>query len=130
MDDRLSPHLDDILEDALRSQPVIPMPRSITGDVMAHIQGAMVPRFQFTRNDYLLTLVLIVVFSSIIFGLQFIPGHIVLQLRIQGILIWQSLLVNARGILPVLFFGLAALLAGLTLPSLYKIYKLAMDDRP
>lgn len=102
------------------------MPRSITRDVMARIQGTPAPRFRFTRNDYLLTFVLTVVFSSIVFGLQFLPGHIVLQLRIQGILIWQSLLVNARWMVPALFFGLAGLLAALTLPSLYKM---AMDHR-
>jgi len=126
MHDHLTPTSDQLVEDALRSHLVLPMPRSITGDVMARIQGTPVARFQFTRNDYLLTLVLTVVFSSIIFSLQFLPGHIVLQLRIQGILIWQSLLVNARGLVPAIFFGAAAVLAALTIPTLYKM---TMDHR-
>lgn len=126
MPDHLTPTSDQLVEDALRSHPVSPMPRSITVDVMARIQAAPAPRFRFTRNDYLLTLVLTIVFSSIVFGLQFLPEHIVLQLRIQGILIWQSFLVNARGLVPVIFFGIAAVLAALTIPTLYKM---TMDHR-
>lgn len=126
MSDRLTPTPDQLVEKALRSHPVAPMLRSVTGDVMARIQGTPPPRFQFTRNDYLLTLILTIVFSSIVFGLQFLPGHIVLQLRIQSILIWQSLLVNARWLVPGLFFGLAGVLAALTLPSLVKM---TMDNR-
>ena len=121
MPDRLTPTSDQLVEDALRSHPVSPMPRSITGDVMARIQAAPAPRFQFTRNDYLLTLVLTIVFSSVILGLQYLPEHLVLQLRIQCILIWQILLVNARGLVPAIFFGAATVLAALTIPTLYKM---------
>ena len=124
MHDRLTPTSNQLVEEALRSQPDSPMPRSITGDVMARIQGTPVPRFHFTRNDYLLTLVLTVVFSSIVGGLQFLPGHIVLQLRIQGILIWQSLLVNGRGLVPAIFFGAAGVLAAITIPSLIQLAKI------
>ena len=126
MPDRLTPSSDQLLEDALRSHPIAPMPRSLTKDVMARIQRAPAPRFQFTRNDTLLTLILTIVFSSVIFGLQFLPDPIVLQLRIQGILIWQSFLVNARGLVPAIFFGAAAVLAALTIPTLYKM---TMDHR-
>lgn len=126
MPDHLTPISDRLVEDALRSEPVSPMPRSITGDVMARIQGTQAPRFQFSRNDYLLTLILTIVFSSIFLGLQFLPDYIVLQLRIQSILIWQSLLVNARWLVPALFLGLAGALAALTLPTLYRM---TMDYR-
>jgi hypothetical protein len=121
MPDRLTPTPDQLIEDALRSHPISPMPRSITTDVMARIQATPAPRFHFTRNDTILTLVLTIVFSSIVFSLQFLPDHILLQLRIQWILIWQSLLVNARWLVPALFFGLAGVLAALTLPSLYRM---------
>lgn len=112
---------DALIEDALRSQPLAPMPRSITVDVMARIRTTPAPRFQFTRGDYLLTLVLTLVISAIIFGLQSLPPYVLLQLRIQGILLWQDILVNASWLLPTMFFGLAALLAALTIPSLIQM---------
>lgn len=120
MDDRLTPRPEEIIEDALRSYPVSAMPRDITSILMARIQTTPSPRFQFTRNDYLITIVLTLVISSIFFSLQFLPGHVLLQLRIQAILTWQTLLVNARWLVPTLFFGLAAFLVVLTIPSLYK----------
>jgi hypothetical protein len=114
------------IEDALKSQPLAPMPRSITADVMARIQKTPAPRFTFTRNDYILTIALTIVFSAIFFALQSLPGHVLIQLRIQGILLWQDLLVNARWLVPTLFFGLAAVLAAITLPTLYQM---TMDHR-
>ena len=121
MDDNLIPTQNDRIEDALRSYPPAAMPRRITGDVMARIQTTPAPRFQLTRNDLILAVMLTAVFSSIIFGLQFLPGHIVLQIRIQGILAWQAFLVNMRWLLPALLFGSAALLAALTVPVLYRM---------
>ena len=126
MDDRLIPNHNDRIEDALRSYPPASMPRSITGDVMARLQTTPAPRFQLTRNDLILAVVLTAVFNSIIFGLQFLPGHIGIQIQIQGILAWQAFLVNMRWLLPVLFFGLAAVLAALTVPILYRM---TMDGR-
>jgi hypothetical protein len=127
MDDRLSPKPQNkIIEDALRSYPVASMPRDITLNVMARIQTTPAPRFRFTRNDYLLALVLTIVFSAIFFGIQSLPPHILLQMRIQRILLWQSILVNARWLVPASLFGLAALLSALTIPSLYQM---TMDPR-
>lgn len=119
MDDRLSPSQNEMIEEALRSYPVPSMPRDVTTEVLARIRSRPAPRFQFTRNDYLLMAVLTAVFSSILFSLQFLPGHVLIQLRIQIILAWQSFLVNARWLAPALFFGLAAVLAGMAIPSLY-----------
>jgi hypothetical protein len=121
MDDNLIPTHNDRVEDALRSYPPASMPRSISGDVMARLQTAPAPRFQLTRNDLILAVVLTAVFSSIIFGLQFLPGPMVLQIRIQGILAWQAFLVNMRWLLPALLFGSAAVLAALTVPILYRM---------
>jgi len=110
-----------LIEDALKSQTIAPMPRSITADVMARIQTTPAPRFQLTRNDFILAIVLTVVFSVIFFALQTLPPYALIQLRIQGILLWQSLLVNARWFVPTVFFGLAAFLAAITLPTLYQM---------
>jgi hypothetical protein len=122
MDNPLIPSQQDkIIEDALRSYPASPIPRDITGNVLARIQEMPAPRLQFTRNDFILTVVLTLVISAILFGIRSLPPQIILQLRIQGILLWQDLLVNARWLAPSFFFGLAALLAALTFPSLYKM---------
>ncbi|HEX5836775.1 MAG TPA: hypothetical protein VFY26_03010 [Anaerolineales bacterium] len=126
MDDRLIPTQNERIEDALRSYPPASMPRSITSDVMARLQTTPAPRFQLTRKDLILAVVLTAVFNSILFGLQFLPGHVVLQIQIQGILAWQAFLVNMRWLLPALFFGLAAVLAALTVPILYRM---TMDGR-
>lgn len=121
MDHRLTPSQNEIIQDALRSYPVSSMPRNLTADVLARIRITSAPRFQLTRNDYILTVVLTVLFSSLLWSLQYLPGQILLQMRMQGILLWQNLLVNARWFLPVVFFSLAACLAALTLPSLYEM---------
>lgn len=115
-------HLEDaLIEDALKSQTLAPMPRSITADVMSRIQTTPAPRFQLTRNDFILAIVLTIVFSAIFFGLQTLPPYASAQLRIQGILLWQSILVNVRWLVPTVLFGLAALLAGLTIPALLQM---------
>ena len=111
----------EVIEDALRSYPVSPMPRGITAHVMARIQSAPVPRFRLTSQDVLLAVVFTLVVSAVIIGIQFLPVHLLLRLRIQGILLWQDVLVNARWLVPAILFGLAALLAALTLPSLYQM---------
>ena len=109
------------IEDALKSQTLAPMPRSVTSDVMARIQKTPAPRFQFTRNDFILAIVLTIIFGAVIYSFQSLPGHAMLKLQIQGILLWQHFLVNARWLVPTLFFGLAALLAAFTLPTLYRL---------
>lgn len=121
MEDRLTPGQNEIIEESLRSYPTVAMPRSLTLDVMSRVRSTPAPRFRLTRNDLILALVLTLVCSSIFAALQLLPVQVVLQLRIQVILFWQSLLVNARWLVPMLFFGLAAVLAALTLPTLYKM---------
>jgi hypothetical protein len=121
MDDNLIPVQNEMIEDALRSYPTASMSRSLTVDVMARIRTTPAERFQLTRNDIILAVVLTSAVSSILLAWQSLPGHVVLQIRIQGILAWQAFLVNMRWLLPVLFFGLAAVLAALTLPTLYRM---------
>ena len=111
----------EVIEEALRSYPVSAMPRGIAAHVMARIQFAPAPRFRLTSQDVLLAVVFTLVVSAVIIGIQFLPVHLLLRLRIQGILLWQDVLVNARWLVPAILFGLAALLAALTLPSLYQM---------
>jgi hypothetical protein len=121
MDDNLIPMHNEMIEDALRSYPTASMPRSLTPDVMARIRTSPAERYQLTRNDFILAVVLTGVVSSMLLAWQSLPGYVVLQIRIQGILAWQAFLVNMRWLLPALFFGLAAVVAALTLPTLYRM---------
>jgi hypothetical protein len=125
MDRRLKQ--DALIEDALKSQPLAPMPHSVTVDVMSRIQSADAKRPSLlTWSDFVLSMVI----SSCIVALWFtyanLPPLLVVKLRIQGILLYQQFLVNARWLVPALLFGMAAVLAAVTIPSLYKM---TMDRR-
>ena len=94
MDRRLKQ--DALIEDALKSQPLAPMPRSVTVEVMSRIQSADAKRPSLlTWSDFVLS----VVISSCIVALWFtyanLPPILVVKLRIQGILLYQQFLVNA-----------------------------------
>jgi len=123
MDNRLTQ--DALIEDTLKSQPLVPMPRSVTADVMSRIQKDKPPTI-ITWNDLVLSLVIASCIAALWFTVQNLPPIVLAKLRIQGILLYQDFLVNARWLVPSLFFGAAALLAGLTIPSLYKM---TTDDR-
>jgi len=113
MDDFLNPNEQNlIIEDALRSYPMAAMPKSITGLVLARIRTEPAPRFQLTRNDYILAVVLSLVLGAILFALQSLPPYMLIQIRIQGILLWQSFLVNYRWLVPLTSIMLGASLAG------------------
>ena len=43
------------------------------------------------------------------------------KLRIQGILLYQDFIVNARWLVPAMFFAAAALFAALSLPPLIRL---------
>jgi hypothetical protein len=118
MDNRLKQ--DAQIEDALKSYPLAEMPRSITVDVMARIQTDTRPRLV-TWNDFALSLVLALSISAVFFAVQSLPPIMLAKLRIQGILLYQDFLVNARWLMPSLLFGLAAFLSALTLPTLIRM---------
>ena len=118
MDNRLKQ--DALIEDALHSQTLAPMPRSVTADVMARIQTAKRPAL-ITWHDFGLSLVIALCVGALFFTLQSLPPIILVKLRIQGILLYQDLLVNVRWLVPSLFFGIAALLAALTIPTLVRM---------
>jgi hypothetical protein len=120
MDHRLKQ--DASIEDALKSYPLAPMPRSVTMDVMTRIQKDTRPAI-LTRDDFVLSLVIASCVSALWFALQNLPPIMVAKLRIQSILLYQDFLVNARWLLPTLLFGLAAFLSALTIPYLIQTLK-------
>ena len=121
MDNRLTPEQENaIIEDALQNFSLAPMPRSITPNVMARIQKDTRPSL-ITWSDFALSFVIALCVGALIFAAQSLPPILLAKLRIEGILLYQYFLVNARWLVPTLMFGLAALLAALTIPSLYKM---------
>ncbi|HEY9527250.1 MAG TPA: hypothetical protein VIR02_09225 [Anaerolineales bacterium] len=120
MDNPLTPEKQNaILEEALHTHPVAQMPRDITADVMRRLQTAPAPRpFRLTWNDLFLSLILAVCIGALWFSVQTLPPLVIAQLRKESILLYQQFLVNARWLIPVLSFGLAAFLAALTIPYL------------
>ena len=121
MDNRLKQ--DALIEDSLNSQPLAEMPRSVTLDVMARIQTDTRPSL-ITLNDFVLSLVLALSISAVFFAAQSLPPIMLAKLRIQGILLYQDILVNARWLVPSLLFGLASFLSALTIPSLIQMMRM------
>ena len=120
MDNPLTPEKQDaILDEALQTYPILQMPRDITMDVMARIQTVPAPRpFRLVWNDLGLTLVVALCLGALWFSLQNLPPLVLAQLRKESILLYQHFLVNARWLVPLLSFGLAAFFAALTIPYL------------
>jgi hypothetical protein len=120
MDNRLTPEQENmIVEDALKNYPLAPMPRSITVDVMTSIQKNTRPVLV-TWNDIALSLVIALCIGAIFFTIQSLPPVMLAKIRIQGILLYQDFLVNARWLVPTLLFGIAAFLSALTIPYLQR----------
>ncbi len=116
---------DALIEDALKSQPLAPMPRSITVDVMARIQKDTRPVF-ITWRDLVLSFVIAASAGALWFAAQSLPPILLAKIRIQGILLYHDVLINSRWLIPSAMFGLAALLAALTIPTLLRM---TMDRR-
>ena len=118
MDNRLEQ--DALIEDALNSQPLAPMPRSITVNVMSRIQVEERPVI-LTWNDVALSSVIAGCIAALWFTYLNLPPIVLAKLRIQGILLYQDFLVNQRWLVPGALFSVAALLAVMTIPTLMKI---------
>lgn len=118
MDNRLKQ--DAQIEDALKTYPLAKMPRRITHDVMARIQKDTRPRLV-TWNDFVLSFVLALSIGAVFYAALNLPPIMLAKLRIQGILLYQDFLVNARWLVPSLLFGIAAVLSALTIPSLLRM---------
>lgn len=111
---------DALIEDALASQSLAPMPRNITVNVMARIRKDMRPAL-LTWSDLGLGFVVISCLAALWFAAQNLPPILLAKLHIQGILLYQDFLVNVRWLIPAAMFGLSALLAALTIPALIKM---------
>lgn len=110
------------IEEALKSQPLAPMPLSITAGVMARIQTMDARRSAIlTWSDFALSAVIAACLAAFWFASQNLPPILLAKIRIQWILLYQELLVNARWLVPTLMFGSAAFLAALTIPSLIQM---------
>jgi hypothetical protein len=113
---------DEWIEDAMKSQSLAPMPRSVTAEVMGRIRATDAKRTALlTWRDFVLSLVIASCIAALWFSLAYLPPLLVVKLRIQGILLYQHFLVNARWLVPAVLFGMAAALAAITIPSLYKM---------
>jgi hypothetical protein len=120
MDNRIKQ--DALIEDALTSQPLVPMPRSITMDVMARIQKDRRPVI-LTWSDFALSAVIASCIAALWFATQHLPPILLAKIQIQGILLYQDFIVNARWLVPAAIFGLAAFLAALTIPTLIQMMR-------
>ena len=118
MDNRLEQ--DALIEEALKSQPLAPMPRSITANVMSRIQVEKRPALV-TWNDFVIALVIALTIGAIYITAQSLPPVALAKLRIQGILLYQAFIINASWLVPALLFGLAVLFAGLSIPPLLRM---------
>jgi len=120
MDNSLTPEKQNaMLEDALHTYPVASLPRDLTADVMRRIQAVPAPRpFRLTWTDLALSLVIALCIGAVWFSLYQLPPILVAQIRKESILLYQYILVNARWMIPVLFFSLAGFLSALTIPYL------------
>jgi hypothetical protein len=120
MDKRLNPEQTEaVIEDALHTFPLAPLPRDLTAEVMARIKASPAPRpFRLTWNEIALGIVLALCVGALWTSLQFLPPLLVMQIRMQGILLYQDMVVLTRSLTPVLFFGVAAFLSALTIPYL------------
>jgi hypothetical protein len=118
MDNPLTPEKQNVvIEEALHTYPVLPMPRDITASVMARLQTTPAPRpLHLTWSDLGLSLVFAICIGAVWFSLRNLPPLVVAQIRKESILLYQQLLLNARWIIPVLSFSLAGVLVALTLP--------------
>jgi len=120
MDHPLTPEeQNNMIEDALNAYPLMPMPRDITSNVMSRLQAVPAPRpFRLAWNDFILSSVLAICLAALWFSLQNLPPLVMAQIHKESILLYQKIIVNARWLIPVLSFGLAAFFAALAIPVL------------
>jgi len=120
MDNPLTPEKRNlVIEDALHTYPVMPMPRDITAGVMSRIQTVPAPRpFYLTWSDLALGIILSICIGAVWFSVYNLPPLVVAQIRKESILLYQQFIVNARWLIPVISFALGGLLSALTIPYL------------
>jgi hypothetical protein len=120
MDNPLTPEKQNaMIEDALHTYPVSPLPRDLTSEVMSRIRRMPAPpAFRLTWNDLILAFILSVCIAAMWFSVDHLPPLLLAQIRKESLLLYQHVLINRHWLLPVLSFGLAAFLSALTIPYL------------
>lgn len=120
MDNSLTPEKQNaLIEDALHTYPIAPLPRDLTMDVMTRIQTVPAPRpFRLTWNDLIIAIVISLCVGATWFSVDHLPPLLLAQIRKESILLYQYVLVNMHWLFPVISFGLAAFLSALTIPYL------------
>jgi hypothetical protein len=115
MDNRLDQ--DALVEDALNDLPLEPMPRDLVPGVMARVKSGTRPAI-FSWRDLVVGFVVLLAVGALFFAVQNLSPLALAKLRIQGILLYQDLLIHARWLVPAAFIGLTLLLASLALSPL------------
>lgn len=120
MDNSLVPEQQNVMiEDALHTYPVVPLPHDLTSEVMARIQTVPAPRpFRLNWNDFILAAILSACIGALWFSVEHLPPLLVAQIRKETILLYQHLLVSLRWLIPMLALGLATFFIVLTIPYL------------
>lgn len=120
MDHSLTPEEQNtLIDDALATFPIAPLPRDLTLNVMARIQTVPAPQpFRLSWNDLILAAILSACIGAVWFSFDHFPPLLVAQIRKEGILLYQQLLVSLRWLIPILALGLALFFAVLTIPNL------------
>ena len=119
MDSRLKQDL--LIEDALKSQPLTEMPRSITSSVMSRIQQKDQRPAILTWQDGLFGVVLALCMAALWFTYQNLPPLVLLKIHNEEILLYQALLLNVHWLIPTLIFGIASFLTALTMPTVLQL---------
>jgi len=120
MDNSLTPEQQNIMiEDALHTYPVVPLPHDLASEVMARLQTVPAPRpFRLYWNDFMLAAILSACIGALWFSVDHLPPLLVAQIRKETILLYQHLLVSLRWLIPMLALGLAIFFMVLTIPYL------------
>ena len=119
MDHKLTPQKQDsLVEQALKTLPLEPLPGDVTPQVIARIKKDSRPAVLGWR-DLMLVAVIAGCIWALWFAIRHLPSIILEKFHIQGILLYQGYLVNARWLFPVLLLGLALLLVALIIPFVH-----------
>jgi hypothetical protein len=111
---------DALIEDALESQPLAPMPRDITPDVMSRIRVNK-RRSLITWKDLAITCAIVLSMIALFVSAQSLPPAVLAKLRLEGLLLYHGFITNLRLLIPAQFTGLAWLLAGIGIPAFLRL---------
>ena len=107
---------DEQIESALKTYPLVKMPRKINASVMAKIKQKDPRPHLHTTKEFWLWCVALICIASIFISLQYLPPIALAKLHIQSVLLYQDYLVATRWVTPVLAMLVVAIIStvGLT----------------